>query len=404
MRARLLLAAGVAAAAAATPAAAAATPAAPAATPRYARYVVVGAGPAGLQAAHYLDSAGRDYVVLDRAPAPASFFARFPRWRQLISINKPNTGAAQLDAVYRQDWNSLLGEHSSSNRDHARSWAYAPVPCLLPPGAGGGGALVAAPNASSSGGGGSGSSLLCEAADYSSTDARYTDAGVARGAGLRLSELTDDYYPHADVLHGYLSRWAGGGVPRGGMSADDVPVHRALNIAFNTTVARVSRPPGFAAALAAADGSQAALIAAGAPRFRLEVVEGAAAADGTESPSPSSSVLECTFLLWAAGLQTPNTPDGVNIAAVAETYAGHSTDLARFVNKSVLLLGRGNGAFEVANHVLGVAARVHVIGRSTGRIRLATETHYPGDGERARWRRGWARGGVGLRSAAHLKT
>jgi hypothetical protein len=33
----------------------------------YHRYVVVGAGPGGLQLAHYLESAGRDYLVLDKA-------------------------------------------------------------------------------------------------------------------------------------------------------------------------------------------------------------------------------------------------------------------------------------------------------------------------------------------------
>ena len=54
-------------------------------------YVIVGAGPAGLQAAYFLERDGRDYVVLE-ADRPGSFFDRFPRHRMLISHNKVNTG------------------------------------------------------------------------------------------------------------------------------------------------------------------------------------------------------------------------------------------------------------------------------------------------------------------------
>lgn len=32
----------------------------------YHRYLVVGAGPGGLQMGHYLDTAGRDYLILDK--------------------------------------------------------------------------------------------------------------------------------------------------------------------------------------------------------------------------------------------------------------------------------------------------------------------------------------------------
>jgi hypothetical protein len=34
--------------------------------PEYHRYVVVGAGPGGLQLGHYMDTAERDYVILDK--------------------------------------------------------------------------------------------------------------------------------------------------------------------------------------------------------------------------------------------------------------------------------------------------------------------------------------------------
>lgn len=42
-----------------------------------------------------------------------------------------------------------------------------------------------------------------------------------------------------------------------------------------------------------------------------------------------------------------------------------------------LILGRGNAAFEVANHISGYANHVHLLGRS--RVRLSWSTHYVGD-------------------------
>ncbi|MFC3892530.1 NAD(P)-binding domain-containing protein [Lentzea rhizosphaerae] len=46
-------------------------------------YLVIGAGPAGLQMGRFLHRAGRDYVILEAEPEPASFFRTFPRHRVL---------------------------------------------------------------------------------------------------------------------------------------------------------------------------------------------------------------------------------------------------------------------------------------------------------------------------------
>lgn len=56
--------------------------------PGHVEYCVVGAGPGGLQAAAMLREAGRDVVVFDKSDRAGSFFARFPIHRRLISINK----------------------------------------------------------------------------------------------------------------------------------------------------------------------------------------------------------------------------------------------------------------------------------------------------------------------------
>ncbi|MEU0877607.1 NAD(P)-binding domain-containing protein [Lentzea sp. NPDC005914] len=46
-------------------------------------YLVVGAGPAGLQMGRFLHQAGRDYVILEAGAEPAGFFRSFPRHRVL---------------------------------------------------------------------------------------------------------------------------------------------------------------------------------------------------------------------------------------------------------------------------------------------------------------------------------
>ena len=73
-------------------------------------YLVIGAGPAGLQLAYFLEQAGRDYLMLEAGPTPGTFFRTFPRHRQLISSNKPHTGCNDPEFNLRMDWNSLLSD------------------------------------------------------------------------------------------------------------------------------------------------------------------------------------------------------------------------------------------------------------------------------------------------------
>jgi cation diffusion facilitator CzcD-associated flavoprotein CzcO len=71
-------------------------------------HLVLGAGPAGLQLGALLRASGRDFLILEAGAAPGAFFARFPRHRTLISINKPHTGVSDPELNLRMDWNSLL--------------------------------------------------------------------------------------------------------------------------------------------------------------------------------------------------------------------------------------------------------------------------------------------------------
>ena len=77
------------------------------------QYCIVGAGPGGLQMGFFLDRAGRDYVILERANSSGAFFTRYPRHRKLISINKRHTGKTNKEFNLRHDWNSLLSDDES---------------------------------------------------------------------------------------------------------------------------------------------------------------------------------------------------------------------------------------------------------------------------------------------------
>jgi hypothetical protein len=53
---------------------------------------------------------GRGYLIAEAGSSPGTFFATFPRHRQMISINKPHTGHDDPELTLRWDWNSLLSD------------------------------------------------------------------------------------------------------------------------------------------------------------------------------------------------------------------------------------------------------------------------------------------------------
>uniref|UniRef100_A0A670XUS6 L-amino-acid oxidase n=1 Tax=Pseudonaja textilis TaxID=8673 RepID=A0A670XUS6_PSETE len=85
---------------------------------------------------------------------------------------------------------------------------------------------------------------------------------------------------------------------------------------------------------------------------------------------------KCSVLLVATGMWVPHE---VNFpgSEYVEGYESVSIDPKDFVGQSVLILGRGNSAFETAENILGVTNFVHMVGRS--RVRLSWATHYVGD-------------------------
>jgi thioredoxin reductase len=217
-------------------------------------HLIVGAGPAGLQLGHLLQTGGRDYLIVEAGSAPGTFFGTFPRHRTLISSNKVHTGTDDPELNLRMDWNSLLS----------------PDPRLL------------------------------------------------------FTRYTERYFPPADVMVRYLGDYARS---------------LGLNIRFGTRIARLERDGEFLAT--DEDGG----------RYRARNV------------------------VAATGFSRLYVPDVPGIEH-AELYTEMSVDPKEFVDQRVLILGKGNSAFETADNLIETAAVIHVAGPHS--MRMAWQTHYVG--------------------------
>ncbi|NXL61559.1 FXRD2 protein, partial [Chordeiles acutipennis] len=229
----------------------------------YHDYCIIGAGPSGLQAAYFLQQAGRDYLVFERSHAPGSFFALYPRHRKLISINKRYTGKSNSEFNLRHDWNSLL-----------------------------------------------------------SHDRR-----------LLFRRYSRDFFPNADTMVRYL---------------EDFASLLKLRVQYNTAIIHVT----------------------------LETDEQAWNGHYFLLTDQDRQNYKCSSLLVATGTWVPNV---VNFpgSEYVEGYETVSINPEDFAGQTVLILGRGNSAFETAENILGVTNFIHMVSRS--RVRLSWATHYVGD-------------------------
>ncbi|MGA5300129.1 NAD(P)-binding domain-containing protein [Nucisporomicrobium flavum] len=215
-------------------------------------YLIIGAGPGGLQLAALMDRDGRDYLVLEAGAAPGSFFATYPRHRTLISINKVWTGSDDPEFNLRADWNSLLTDD----------------PALL------------------------------------------------------FKHYSKRYFPAAGDFVRYLADFA-----------------RDLRVSYDTRVTRI-----------AYDG-EVFTVEAGETEFRARRV------------------------IVATGVSRMYVPP-IEGAELAERYDTVSVDPDDFTDQRVLIVGKGNSAFETADALVETAAVIHVAGPHS--VRLAWQSHYVG--------------------------
>ncbi|XP_075999253.1 FAD-dependent oxidoreductase domain-containing protein 2 [Genypterus blacodes] len=84
----------------------------------------------------------------------------------------------------------------------------------------------------------------------------------------------------------------------------------------------------------------------------------------------------CRVLVVATGLWVPQLVDFTG-SDLVEGYENISVDPEDYKDQSVLILGKGNSAFETAQSLLGSASTIHMY--SPNPVRIAWQTHYVGD-------------------------
>ena len=145
-------------------------------------------------------------------------------------------------------------------------------------------------------------------------------------APLPFKEYSRKFFPDADTMVKYLSDYA---------------ECFGLNVRCNTEVTRVQKTEG---------------------GFRLHDSRG--------------NAFTCRRLVVASGVAKPYIPEIPGIE-LAETYASMPVDPEAFVNQRVLVVGKGNSAFETANNLIETAALIHVL--SPNPLRLAWKTRFVGN-------------------------
>jgi len=217
-------------------------------------YIIIGAGPAGLQLGYFFEKAGRDYLILEAGDTPGTFFKRYPRHRTLISSNKVYTGYDDPEVNMRFDWNSLIGD---------------------------------------------------------------TDE-------MLFKHYSKKYFPPADEFVRYLCDYA---------------EHYKLKVKYGAHVVEIKKDE----------------------RFTLRDAEG--------------NTYTALRLIIATGFTKPYLPDIPGIE-LTEVYTEMSTNPEEFINQKVLILGKGNSAFETADNLIETAAVIHVA--SPQPLNLAWKTHFVG--------------------------
>lgn len=156
---------------------------------------------------------------------------------------------------------------------------------------------------------------------------------------MRFTSYSDEYYPDSKDLHRYLNDYA---------------TEHKLKIQYNTTVTKVEKESN--------------------GHYTVTMTHGR-----------TVEKITCEKLICATGLGVPHIPDvGPNIKRPIKHYSQYEKgffkkleNLEQFKNKSTLILGNGNSAYELANILNPICSTVIVQGRRPREWALSS--HYVGD-------------------------
>nr|VFJ94777.1 MAG: Pyridine nucleotide-disulphide oxidoreductase [Candidatus Kentron sp. LFY] len=143
--------------------------------------------------------------------------------------------------------------------------------------------------------------------------------------GPRFTSYSERLFPHADDLVTYLG---------------DYYHHHRLNVAFDHRVSRISRQ-----------------------------------GEGFLIDFENQVAVEAKRIIVATGLFKPRIPEIPGIE-LAEQYVDISIDPEDYQNQRILIIGKGNSAFETADSMVDTAALIHLC--SPNFIRMAWNSHYVG--------------------------
>ncbi len=143
---------------------------------------------------------------------------------------------------------------------------------------------------------------------------------------LLFKNYSKRYFPPADVMIEYLAEFA---------------EKSGLNLRCNARATHIAKDE---------DGA-----------FRLTLATG--------------ETLRCRKLVVATGVAKPYVPDLPGIE-MAENYRDMTLDPQDYVNQRVLIIGKGNSAFETADHLVETTASIHLT--SPHPLKLAWKSHHVG--------------------------
>ncbi|KAK8401483.1 hypothetical protein O3P69_001008 [Scylla paramamosain] len=156
---------------------------------------------------------------------------------------------------------------------------------------------------------------------------------LSHDPSLLFKHFSSEFFPEADTMVRYLGEFAG---------------RLGLRVKYNTVVQELQRHH-----------------------------------DSTANPKGHFSFRDqhgrrysCRTVVMATGMSVPSKPNFPG-AHYTLGYEKLPLDPAFYEGKNVLILGRGNAAFETADAIYGSTNMVHMVSRS--RARLSWNTHYVGD-------------------------